>query len=314
MPIACINTKDIFNPIKMLNIQTFKPDIIHYLTGATIRSFMVLHLLKKYYLGKPKTILSATRVFLDRKQLTLIRYLKPDLILTQAMKWENHFISANIDVKFIQNSINLGQFKKGSYNKKSLREKYGLPSEWKIILHVGHIKRNRNLEFFIENCEYLKREGFLTVIVGSTFHEIDLKLQQKLIKAGITVLSEYFPHIEEIYQASDIFVFPVKGLQSDYYPSDYQEVGVIDMPLSIIEAMVCGIPVVSTPVDSFKRMIRSGVDLPITFFNPGNPDSFRQALTACNLKKRTRQPFPYKIFSEETAMNEILSCYQRLIP
>jgi glycosyltransferase involved in cell wall biosynthesis len=45
------------------------------------------------------------------------------------------------------------------------------------------------------------------------------------------------------YQIADYFVFPVEKYEDGIYPKKYNQVGVIDMPLTVLEAMSCNLPV-----------------------------------------------------------------------
>ena len=53
--------------------------------------------------------------------------------------------------------------------------------------------------------------------------------------AGVKVIDSFVPCIEELYRLSDVYVFPV--IEQD---------GAIEMPLSVIEAMACNLPVLTT--------------------------------------------------------------------
>ena len=64
-------------------------------------------------------------------------------------------------------------------------------------------------------------------------------MSYQLQKEGIIVYDHFIESIEEIYQLSDTYVFPV-----------VDENASIGMPLSILEARACGIPVVSTDYGS----------------------------------------------------------------
>ena len=52
---------------------------------------------------------------------------------------------------------------------------------------------------------------------------------------------------EELYQLSDAYLFPVLD------PS-----GAIEMPLSVLEAMACGVPVLTTPFGDLQQRFPSG--------------------------------------------------------
>ena len=52
---------------------------------------------------------------------------------------------------------------------------------------------------------------------------------------GVIILREAFPEINELYQASDIYCFPVTELE-----------GAMEIPLSVLEAMALNLPVITT--------------------------------------------------------------------
>ena len=118
-----LNTKETILPLNVLKIIKFNPDIIHYITGVTIRSFIVAKLLKLICLNKPKTIISAIRAFLTSSQISFIKYVKPTLILTQAQKWETIFQEKGITTKFLPNPVDTNKFKRSDVNKDMIRRK-----------------------------------------------------------------------------------------------------------------------------------------------------------------------------------------------
>ncbi len=116
--------------------------------------------------------------------------------------------------------------------KKDLRRKYNIHGDKIVVLHVGHIRPARNLKCLV-NIQ--KMSDTQVIIVGSTTTPRDKKLEQLLKESGITVFGEYLPGIEELYQLSDVYVFPVSRYNA-----------AIDMPLSILEALSCNLPVITT--------------------------------------------------------------------
>jgi glycosyltransferase involved in cell wall biosynthesis len=81
----------------------------------------------------------------------------------------------------------------------------------------------------------LLNEGYKLVIIGSTRFESDTKFKQSLEKEGYVFFNGYIENIEEFYQASDIYVFPVFTYNS-----------AIEFPLSVLEAMSCNLPILTT--------------------------------------------------------------------
>ena len=122
-----------------------------------------------------------------------------------------------------------------------LRRKYRLPADKKIVLHVGHMKFGRNLEKLL-----LIDEAFHVLLVTSTTTAAykDAELEAKLRNMpNLTIIDEYLPNIEELYQLADVYLFPVVA-----------ERNCIDIPLSAFEAAACNIPVVCTPYGELKEM------------------------------------------------------------
>ncbi len=261
----------------IVKIIRFKPDIIHYLTGPTIRSFIICFLLKTILLNRTIIVISATRPFIKESQFKYIRYLKPDLILTQADKWRKIFNKLSIPTVFIPNVIDIKRFKKMAIEKKILRKKYQLPQDKKLLLTVGHIRANRNLEILCDLQSELFSKGYQLVVVGSTFFEPDHFILNKLKDAGCIVIKRYIKKIEEIYNACDLYIFPIDALRSTYFPKEYLELGAIDMPLSILEALSCELPVLSPEIDSINVLLE-GISKPPFFQFDGSKRSFIKEL------------------------------------
>jgi glycosyltransferase involved in cell wall biosynthesis len=136
--------------------------------------------------------------------------------------------------------------------------KYGLPTDKCIILHVGHINAERNLEALVQ----LQKDDNQVVIIGSSSTQDvsykDERLKKSLMEQGLQIIDGYIKNIEELYQLSDVYVFPVLS-----------ERGCIGVPLSILEARACGLPVVATAFGGLKR-IYSGTTKEITYSHPSD--------------------------------------------
>lgn len=108
-----------------------------------------------------------------------------------------------------------------------LKQKYGLSPEKPAVVHVGHCSTGRGLEAFLA----LDGACYERLIVASGMFE-DAEVARKLEAGGVRILRGYQEHIEEIYQLADVYLFPTNTVQY-----------VISIPLSVMEALSCGTPV-----------------------------------------------------------------------
>jgi len=265
--VIAANTFDVLRPKSIVGILRFNPHIIHYITGPTIRSIFILKVLKILLLGRVKTIASATRPFFMEREKKWLKFFKPDLVLTQAGKWQKVFEENNIKAEFLPNPIDTRKFKKLSVDKSELRKKYDLPLDKKLLLHVGHIRPNRNVEFLAQLQSDLVSGDYQVIVVSSSHFQVDSDLLNNLKSAGCIIIKRYIENIAELYNACDYYVFPVKGLEKNNYPKNYNDVGVIDMPLSILEAIACGLPVITTKIDAIEVLIFGEHNIPIAFID-----------------------------------------------
>ncbi len=112
---------------------------------------------------------------------------------------------------------------------------------------------------------------------------VDPQVSAKLANAGVRVINDYLPHVEEVYQLADGYLFPVMD-----------EGAAIGVPLSVLEGMACNLPVVTTPFGGLPQMFPEGEGL----YYADNCSSFVKAVQkALNLSPdavRTREKvLPY---------------------
>jgi len=256
--ILALNHRDVFRKTFLQKIQSFQPEIIHYLHGPTIRSLIILRVAKRFSGNVAKTIVSATRPYFSRYSKWAVSLLKPDLVLTQSARFEDFFSERGCHVQFLPNGVDCQKFRPVSEAEKfDIRKEFSLPRDKRIVLHVGHIKANRNLEAF---KEIQKVVDVQVAIVGGITETADEALKKDLQEARIKIFHEFYDDISKFYKMADLYIFPLKDT-GDKLPDSYTQMGAIDMPLSVLEAMACNLPVITTTFSALPRIFEAGAGL-----------------------------------------------------
>lgn len=219
-------------------------DILHFIGGPTIRTILAAFFCK-IFKWNLKTILTFTNPFLSNLSIQLLGLLKPSISLVSSYYWLNLLRKINVNVKMFNISgVDTQKFFKVSKDKKiELRLKWNIPLNKVVALHVGHLKKDRNISSLIN----LQKDPEVQVlVVGSTTTKRSDEEVQSLENAGSIVISDYIPSIEEIYQLSDCYIFPT-----------IDQKAAIQIPLSILEAISSGIPVVSTEFGGLKDVLEN---------------------------------------------------------
>lgn len=228
--------------IKLRYIKKFNPGIIHFVVGPnTILSFAVAKIISVF--NNAKVIMSAVQPspFWFRGLVTLM---KPDLMLIQSYKYEKMFKDLGCKTKFLPNGVDINRFVPVSRKfKEELREKYKIEQDKFVILHIGPIKKRRNIQLF----EEVQKEDNQVIIIGRESQKIDADIYQTLERKGCMIWTHYLKNIEEVYALSDCYIFPT-----------FDEYSCVEMPLSILEAMACNRPVITTKFRALPRAFDEG--------------------------------------------------------
>lgn len=247
--ISTVNTNALFYSKKVKReIREFNPEVLIYFpfASATFASYLRFRVLSYYAKGAKSIFLSLQPKSIKKWQEQIVKLIRPKHALTPSPQLKYFWDKININNKLLPLLTNLNTFKpiEEESTKNSLRKKYNLPENAFIISHMGHLNEGRNLKSLIP----LHKAGFQIVVVESSSTPKDslgpASIKQELIDAGIIVLDGYIENIEEIYQLSDIYIFPVVAKN-----------GSIGMPLSIMEARACGVPVITTDFGSLKHYL-----------------------------------------------------------
>lgn len=211
-------------------VAAFKPDIIQYVPGPSPVSIAILRLLKRK-MPNAKTSSMITHPYFLVSNPFFWLVMPPDITLTFSYSWKDYLSRFTRAPFIVPGAVDLVKFKPVAPNeKRSIRKELGLPEDAFIALHVGHMRKGRGLS----KMASLVPKGITSVIVASKSTGRDFRIKNQLMKGNCIVVDEFVEKIESYYQASDCYAFPNKSA-----------LRAIDLPLSILEAMACNLPVVS---------------------------------------------------------------------
>ncbi|MDM7999868.1 MAG: glycosyltransferase family 4 protein [Dehalococcoidia bacterium] len=216
-------------------IRSFRPDVILYIVRgpATPAALLFGKILGSYWQAAAVAILAPqTRSLRSGWARKCAAFLNPGLILTTSTTDRTEFSRVGCPAEFVPLGVNVDAFTPATQDvKRALRHKYGLPEGQFVVLHVGHIQQGRNIGAL--GC--LQKSDTQVLVAASTFSQANASLARQLQAQGVRFLNQYFDRVQEMYQLADVYVFPTVS-----------EEACIGQPLSVLEAMACNLPVVST--------------------------------------------------------------------
>ena len=226
---------------KQLNIplvhtyHTMYEDYVHYITKGHFNktSKKLVEYLSKIYCDK-----TAQELIVPTKKTY-------DLFMKKyKIKNDVHIIPTGIEIeKFYKENL-----KEEKLNK--IKEKYNITKKDFIILYIGRLGQEKNIDFLIDNHEQFvnKNKNIKLVIVG-TGPDYD-KYKEKIKKLNLEqniILTGKVPYnqIQYYYSLGDVFVTA----------STTETQG-----LTVIEAMAASIPVVCIDDESFRNTVINGIN------------------------------------------------------
>jgi len=155
-------------------------------------------------------------------------------------------------IRFIPNGTDVDRFYPVTPERRlGLRRELGLPEDRTLLTFTGRLSAAKGLMMLIRIWDSLVAEGrrvhlLLVGSGGTSFDSCEAELRGFVEQHGLVPTVTFAGEVEnvpEYLQASDLFVFP----------SDYE-----GFPLSLFEAMACGLPVASTRVGSAREILIDG--------------------------------------------------------
>jgi glycosyltransferase involved in cell wall biosynthesis len=198
-----------------------------------------------------------------------------------------------------------------SVQKARLRKKLGLPPDAVIAIYTGRLVSYKGLPLLLRVWKDIccKHENALLLLAGTgglDIHNCEAELREFVASSNMekhVLFLGAVKNVEEYLQAADVFVFPT---ENDAFPS------------SVVEAMACELPVVTTPVGAIKTVIahkETG-----WLIQPRNDQQLFDALhvllsdpqLASRLGLAARQSVQEK-YSAKTVTGKYLSLFQELL-
>jgi len=186
-----------------------------------------------------------------------------------ASEWTSNEVPPN-KIHLIPNAVDTNRFTPVSTEEKSLlRTKLKLSSSATIAIYTGRLVSYKGLPLLMKVWDDVRHchKNAILLLAGTgglDIHNCETQLRNAVKSAHLEKNVLFLGSVENIpeyLQASDLFVFPT---ENDAFPS------------SVIEAMACGLPVVTTPVGAIKTIVADQETGLIV--EPGNRQQLYEAL------------------------------------
>jgi 1,2-diacylglycerol 3-alpha-glucosyltransferase len=236
----------------LVHIQT--PFVAHYVGLGLSRRLGVpvvesYHTYFEQYLDKYVTFLPPSWLRLAARRFSAAQCTDVDALVvpSRAMLSVLEYYGVRTPASVIPTGIDLGQFARGDGGR--FRSLYGIPPERPVLVHIGRLGFEKNIDFLLRALVRVKREipDVLLVIAGEgpargrlETLTTELGLRDNLLFVGYLSRDGA---LEDCYCAGDAFVFA----------SRTETQGLV-----LLEAMALGIPVVSTAVMGTKEVLEGG--------------------------------------------------------
>jgi glycosyltransferase involved in cell wall biosynthesis len=229
-------------------LEMSKPSHVVYFprSGGTRNAFIRGAMLARHCPGARMSMVILQSRQYDRISAAIVRRLRFETILAQGPTVREELARIGVTAQDLPSGVDLVRFSpaRSQQERVAARAMLGVPVDSPLLLHVGHIKHDRNVLLLARLRQEL---GCSVAVIGSTATVQEIPVREQLEAAGVTVITRYLDNIADAYRAADWYVFPV-----------HEAGNAIEMPLSVLEALACGTPVVTTPFGSLPDWLESG--------------------------------------------------------
>jgi len=213
-------------------------------------------------------------------------------------------------VVVIHNGVDPERFRPPSQDERTrARRELGIPEDAYVAVIVAALRPEKNHPMLIRAAARLRRADrpFILLVVGEGGEGDALRRLAGSLDLGETVrFLGRRPDVPEVLAAADLSVLCSHPVVETF-------------PLSVLESMACGLPVVATAVGSVPEMIEdgsTGVLVP-----PGDEDALTEAVDGLGLDPSLRREMGARArslvverFSEETMIDSYARMLRGLVP
>lgn len=199
--------------------------------------------------------------------------------------------------------LNVARMQNPARSREQMREEFGLTESDKFIASIGELDDNKNHITVIKALATLGRKDFKYVVcgVGPNKDMLLAEAEHMGLKENV-ILAGYRSDIPDVLNAADIFVFP-----------SFHE----GMPVSALEAMVCGLPIICSEIRGNVDIIREGDNGYL--FQPSDVETLARKLEYLldDAEKRKimglKNKENVKDFSLESVTEELIRIYKSVL-
>lgn len=275
----------------------FSPELTFYAPSASITANAMWRARRlRAVTGSPVVLFGFQRRTYGPVARALLGFLQPDLLVVPSNDVAAEFVGRGWPVRTFQLGVDLERFAPVDEDtRQRIREGFGWSPDRRVILHVGHLRRRRG----VDRLRELARDPRNRVVMVASVSEVgEEQLLGQLEADGMEVHREYRPDIETFYQGADAYVFPVTHATS-----------AIELPLSVLEALACDLPVATTRFGALPDHFEGNGGLRFV----GPDETFQAALDEL-LAQETRPRQLVEPFGWEPAIEDLVRGIEETLP